>query len=419
MYPRHRIDVGLRDLAFAALACARRGDRERVAEAVERLVAPPDDALVCLSVRSGFDLLLETLDLPAGSEILVSAITHPDMVGIIELHGLRPVPVDLDLDTLAPRPELVESAIGPRTRALFVSPLFGTTVELEPYVEVARAHGLLLIEDCAQSMHEARLGAEPHADASLFSFGPIKTATALGGAVLRIRDPELRARMRETLASRPLQPRRQFLVRVLKFAALSVLARPTLFAMFVRMSERRGRSLDELLSTFVRGFKVPYDDPAFRARIRRRPCRPLLKLVHRRIASFDGERLARRAALGERVVASLPPAFFHPGRNAPIRTHWVLPIVTSDPPGLIAALRREGLDAAPPHATSAIVVVPAPPESPETEAVSARWLMEHVVFVPAYPDLPERAVGRLVDALRKAGATAAPVEPPRPRALAR
>ena len=417
MYPRHRIDIGLGDLAFAARACGRRADSRRLAASVERLVSPPDDAVACLSVRSGFDLLLDALDLPAGSDILVSAITHPDMVGIVELHGLRPVPVDLDLDTLAPRPELVESSIGPSTQALLVSPLFGTTVDLEPYAEVARGNGLLLIEDCAQSLHEPGLRGDPHADVTLFSFGPIKTATALGGAVVRVRDPELRERMRETLAGRPVQSRHQFLARVLKFAVLSALARPRAFRTFVRLCERRGRDLDEMLSSFVRGFKLPYDDPAFRTRIRRRPCGPLLRLLHRRLATFDVGRLARRSALGERMAEELPATFLHPGRRAPIRSHWVFPVVSADPTALIAALRREGLDAAPPHATSAIVVVPAPPDRPETEPTAATWLMEHIVFLPAYPELPERAVARLLDAVRKAGATATPVEPPRARAL--
>ena len=311
--------------------------------------------------------------------------------------------------------ELVASSIRPETRALLVTPLFGTTVELEPYAEIARANGLLLLEDCAQSLHEPGLRGDPHADASLFSFGPIKTATALGGAVVRVRDPELRERMRRTLAGWPLQPRRQFLARVLKFAALSALARPFLFGAFVRICERRGREVDDLLSSFVRGFKVPYDDPAFTARIRRRPCGPLLRLLRRRLTSFDRDRLARRAALGERLARSLPATFLHPGSGAPVRSHWVFPVLTADPAALIAALRRRGLDAAPPHATSAMTVVAAPAERPETEAAAARWLMEHVVFLPAYPELPERAVRRLLATLQEVGASTPPVAaPPRP-----
>ena len=55
---------------------------------------------MCLSVRSGWDLLLHVLAWPAGSEVIVSAITHPDMIRILRAHGLVPVPVDVDLDTL-------------------------------------------------------------------------------------------------------------------------------------------------------------------------------------------------------------------------------------------------------------------------------------------------------------------------------
>jgi perosamine synthetase len=415
VYPRHRIDIGLRDLAFAALACGRGGDRTRLTAAVEQAVSPPDDALACLSVRSGFDLLLGVLALPAGSEVLVSAVTHPDMLGILELHGLVPVPVDLDLDTLAPPAELIESSLTPETRAILLAPLFGTSFDLEPIAVVARRHDLLLLEDCAQSLHEPRLRADPHADVSLYSFGAIKTSTALGGAVLRVRDEELLARMRQTLAGWPVQPRGEFLARVLKFAVLSVLARPALFAAFTRACGRRGRDLDALLSSFVRGFNVPYDDPAFTARIRRRPCAPVLRLVGRRLMRFDEVRLARRAALGDRLASSLPAGFFHPGRQSATRTHWVFPVVAADPRALISALRRRGFDAAPAHATSAMTVVPAPAGRPESDPVAARWLLQHVVFLPAYPELPERAVRRLVDAVHEAAADAQPVATPRHR----
>jgi perosamine synthetase len=415
MHPRHRIDIGPRDLAYGVFACARRGSGKRLAASVERLVSPPDDALACLSVRSGFDLLLGELSFPRGSEVLVSAITHPDMVGILELHGLRPVPVDLDLETLAPRLDLVESAVTPETKAILFAPLFGTVIDLEPYVDVGRRNGLLLIEDCAQSLRERSLRPDPHADVSMFSFGAIKTCSALNGAVLRVKDPDLLARMRRTLAGWPAQPTAEFLRRVLKFSGLSVLANPVLFGAFAGALQRGGRGLDSVLSAFVRGFNVPYDDPAFTARIRRRPSAAVLRLVHRRLARFDEERLARRAALGDRLASSLPATFLHPGRSSAIRTHWVFPVVAADPHALISALRRRGLDAAPAHATSAIIVVPTPPDRPELDPAAARWLLEHVVFLPAYPELPERAVRRLVETVREAAATAEPVSfPARP-----
>ncbi|HCK72012.1 MAG TPA: aminotransferase DegT, partial [Planctomycetaceae bacterium] len=51
---------------------------------------------MCLSVRTGFDLLFQALNLPAGSEVLVSALTIDGMLRVIEEHDLVAVPVDLD-----------------------------------------------------------------------------------------------------------------------------------------------------------------------------------------------------------------------------------------------------------------------------------------------------------------------------------
>ena len=96
------------------------------------------DGIVCLSVRSGFELLLETLQLEAGDEIAFSAITHPDMVRIAEARGLRVLPVDLDLTSLAPDSQALERALGPRTRLIVVAHLFGGSAALGHVAEIAR-----------------------------------------------------------------------------------------------------------------------------------------------------------------------------------------------------------------------------------------------------------------------------------------
>ncbi len=118
VYARHRLDVSVHDLLYGLSACVRARDREKLSGDVLRACSMEDDGIVCLSVRSGLDLLLEALALPGGSEVLVSAITHPDMVRLVEAHGLVAVPVDLDPATLAPRPDLLEAALTERTRVL-------------------------------------------------------------------------------------------------------------------------------------------------------------------------------------------------------------------------------------------------------------------------------------------------------------
>ena len=86
---------------------------------------------MCFSVRSGLDLLLGALDEELGGEVIVFAVTHPDMVRLIEGHGLRAVPLDLAPSTLEPRIELLEAALSPRTRAVMVAQLFvGASISL-------------------------------------------------------------------------------------------------------------------------------------------------------------------------------------------------------------------------------------------------------------------------------------------------
>ena len=187
VYPRHRLDVSVRDLLFGLMACIWASRRRRLAAKVARVFPPGENTLVCLSVRSGLDLLLGALAEPPGGEVLVSAVTHPDMVRIIEEHGLRAMPVDLDGATLGPRVELLEAALSPRARAVLVAHLFGGRFDLGPVAAFARRHGLLLVEDCAQAFRGTQDAGDTAANVSMFSFGAIKTASAVGGAVLHVR----------------------------------------------------------------------------------------------------------------------------------------------------------------------------------------------------------------------------------------
>ncbi|TMC32203.1 MAG: hypothetical protein E6J28_14820, partial [Chloroflexi bacterium] len=97
--------------------------------------------------------------------------------------GLVPVPLDLDPGTLSPRPDIVERAITARTHVMVVAHLFGGHVHLAPLAAICRRHGILLVEDCAQSFAGPPDTGDELAAVSMFSFGILKTATALGGAM--------------------------------------------------------------------------------------------------------------------------------------------------------------------------------------------------------------------------------------------
>lgn len=331
-----------------------------------------EDGLMCLSVRSAFHLLLSAAEVPPGSEVAISAVTHPDMVRLIELHGLRAVPVDIDPNTLAVDERALDAAITERTRILVVTHLFGARSSMDAAARAARDHGLLLVEDCAQSLQGPDDRGDPRADVSLFSFGLLKTATAMGGAVAWVRRPGLAAAMRARQESWPEQSRRSYAAKVLTCMVALVASHPVLYALLFG----GGRRLDP--TALVRS-RVPRDEPGFTRWLQRRPCDALARTVARRLARFPSHRLRRRTEAGEAFAAVLGQRVFRPGATAPRHTHWVFPVTVDDPDRVVRELRTAGVDATP--TTSQIAAVePAPP--------GAARVLAGLVFLPAYPGLP-------------------------------
>jgi perosamine synthetase len=387
VYARHRLDISVGDMFFGVLSCGLRLRREKLEAGILRLCSLEEEGIVCFSVRSGWDLWLCARGLRAGDEVLVSAITHPDMIRIIHAHGLRAVPVDIDPGTLAVRPWMLEAALTPRTRVVLVAHLFGGRMDLGGIAEFARDRGLLLVEDCAQAFRGPKRMGDGAADVSMYSFGTLKTSTALGGAVLRVRDREVLERMRGIQASYPPQGWGGYSKKLLGVLGLVAVSRPRPYGLLARACARLGYDLDTLVGGLVRGFPPHETAATFFRRLRHRPCAPLLAMLYRRMRTFDGRRLARRAKTGERFASRLRVLDLHPGRHSSRRTHWLFPVIVADPGALVADLRRHGLDAS--RATSSIAAVEAPPG--RSSPAEASLMMSGVVFLPVYPALPSQA----------------------------
>lgn len=398
MLPRQRPDIGWLDLLHGAVYVVRGGDPERAQAAVEAgadaLARDGRHSLASLSVRSGFDRLLATLQLPPGSEVLVSAVTIRDMIAVIEQHGLRAVPVDVDADSLHVDEAALAASLTPRSRMLLVAHLFGSRMPLDGLLAFARRHGLLLVEDGAQAYTGDGWFGEPACDVSLLSFGPIKTATALGGALLRFVDPDLRDRVRAAQARQPLQATRAFAQRVGKYALLKALTGRAAYSLFYRACRALGVDHDALINRSVRGFP----GGELFLRIRHRPCAAQSRLLLRRLRGYPQARVAQRAQRGQRLLAALPLA--RPGRALADSSHWVLPVLSADPPRLVAGLLACGFDAT--RGASSLYAVPG--DTPPG-AGDLRRVMAAVVYLPA-PE-SERDLRRLSEALRASATDAA------------
>src|SRR5215470_18059623 len=125
LYPRKQLDIRWRDLAAAALKCLFPGAASKSQAQICQVFAKGRPVLVTFAVRAGFDLFLKAQAWPPGSEILMSALTIREMADIARKHGLVPVPLDLNLDKLAPVVSTMEATITPRTRAIVIAHLFG------------------------------------------------------------------------------------------------------------------------------------------------------------------------------------------------------------------------------------------------------------------------------------------------------
>jgi perosamine synthetase len=394
LYARHRLDIRPSHLlvGIGAIGSVR---PDRAALELERRWSPQGHALACLSVRSGFHALLGALDLAPGSEVLFSAVTHPDMPRLAEHHSLRVLPIDLDRETLAPRPELVLRALTPRTRMVVVAHLFGGRVDLESIAAICRRHGLLLVEDCAQAFTGPGDTGDPQADVSMFSFGSLKTATALGGAVLTVRDERLLGRMRAVQATWPVQPRMSHLKRLAQMGAFVALTRPVPYGLLARICAARQVDFDRLVNSSARAFPSSHT-AALVARLEQRPSAPLLRLIAHRLRHFDTRRLAARASAGETLAAMLPRDLLV-GGHALDHTHWLFPVSTERAAELITAARAAGFDAA--RRASSVSAIAAPPDRPDLQPHEAAEVMSRLVFLPAYPELPDGSLERLAQAL--------------------
>lgn len=383
MWIRKRLDISAKDLVYSVFSCFSLGSENLISGKIKNFWEKNNQkCLICLSVRSGFDLLLEKLAFEPGSEILMSALTIPDMPRIVAHHSLIPVPLDLSTGKLIPTATMVENAITKKTKAIVIAHLFGGISDLEEIAQIARNHGLLLIEDCAQAYYSPDYTGDSAADVSMFSFGTIKTATALGGGILVFRNPELPFEsILKSHESYPFQKRRKFLKKTLKYMVLHFISKPAVFPLFIQLLKKRGIDYD----TYIHKLSRSFPKGNFFAEIRKRPGMPILKLMLRRFERYDFSVITQRTERGELLEKSLPASVIFPGRNANLKTYWAFPVLCTQPDKLVSELWKAGFDAT--HQSSLKIVESATNSAGKCPETAAK-ILNQIVYLPLYPEMP-------------------------------
>ena len=150
-------------------------------------------AIAVSSCTAALHLCLAAHDVGAGDEVITSPITFPATANVVFHQGATPVFADIDPQTLNIDPEDVERRITGRTKAIIPVHMAGQPADMRALSEIARRHGIPLIEDAAHAIgaeyEGQRIGNLEGSLAACYSFYPIKNmTTGEGGAVLTNED---------------------------------------------------------------------------------------------------------------------------------------------------------------------------------------------------------------------------------------
>jgi dTDP-4-amino-4,6-dideoxygalactose transaminase len=181
--------------------------------------------------RVAFYYLLKALELPAGGEVILPALTFWVVPEMVRVAGLTPVFADVDPQTFNLDPAAFERAITDRTVAVVPTHLYGLPCEMDPILSIAERHGLRVVEDCAHALGARYKGrqAGTFGDAAFFSFQTLKPLNTYGGGMAIARDPAVLTRVRAQAESEPWPDEKRVDNRLKLGAAQRIFSAPGMF----------------------------------------------------------------------------------------------------------------------------------------------------------------------------------------------
>ncbi len=158
----------------------------------------------CASGTEALQIALMGIDLQPGDEVIIPAFTYIATAEVIALLKAVPVLVDVDPKNFNIKPQDIEKAITPRTKAIIPVHLYGQAANMEPILQIAKEYNLYVIEDNAQSIgarytfsdgSSKKTGTIGHIGCT--SFFPSKNLGAYGdGGAIFTDDPDLAQKMK-------------------------------------------------------------------------------------------------------------------------------------------------------------------------------------------------------------------------------
>lgn len=389
VYPRKKLDYSFGNILSAlTMTIVPRLDKRKIINEIENLW-PMENVIVGLSVRTIFDSLLLTKNFKKGSEVIMTGITIPDMVKIVESHGLKIVPIDLDMETLQLKKESLNKAVSKKTVMIVVAHLFGSRMEMDPVYEVLdKRSDVLIVEDCAQAYNGINgYVKQLKTDISMFSFGSIKSITALGGAIGFTMDKELKKEINNKISNYPKIKNAEFRKKVLKYIALKILSNPFIYGFFILACRFLKIDYDKAIISSVR---MVQNGSLFEA-IRKKPSTSQLRYLLYRLTSMKENHIFQRKEVGDYLKNLLKNCDIHGSAN-PTHSYWLFPIRSSRREKLVKLLRDSGFDAT---FTSTQLIPINEPDEDDNALFECEKYMSETIYLPVYETMPKKSLDKL------------------------
>lgn len=413
LIPRGRLDISYRDIAFAVwqcICCSSTMSRycQLEQEVSQEWNVQEGTVVTGLSVRSLLDLYLRAASFPAESEIIVAPpINIPGMMQVLQHHNIKIVPVDIPTTedgkcVVAVDVDAVKNAITSETVAILIVHPFGmictTDEDMRALSHLAKQHNIHLLEDCAEcfaGLSDASYQGSTLADVSFFSFGTIKTSTALGGGIAIVRSSKQQEqatkmnRMHHSLYKQ--QTAVEYLRKVLWCLVVQCLADcPLLYGILFAIVSLLGLDFDAMVSFSTKSFvstnrEHGSSDVKYLEQLRKRPATALLSVLLRRLRQSQTvvpsvTKRAEQCKYTSTVLKKMAPHVELPvALSDPANTFWLFPIQVDEPDNVSGQLLANGFDV--PRGLSQLECI-AKYASNQTRCDRAEELMNRVIYLP-------------------------------------
>ena len=389
VYPRKKLDISFRNILYGVVCSFNYFTSRLSLQKKIKSIWPSHNMAVGLSVRTMFDALLDVEKFEKGSEIIMSGITIPDMVKIVQAHGLNVVPVDIEMDSLEIDKSSLENAITDKTVVIVIAHLFGSRMNMKPIYNICKNRpDILIIEDCAQAYcgkDDYVMGSET--DVSLYSFGSIKSITALGCAIGFFKNYEKSCSIELILNKYQILSNIMFFKKLIKYLFLKILTQPLVYGMFIKMSRAFRIDYDSIIINSVRNFR----NENFLKAIRNQPSNSQLQFLYYRINRTRMNHFQSRKNAGDYVRSKLQGVKMHGIKNV-THTYWLFPIKTSKRDILVEELIDNGFDAT--FTSTQLIPIESNKTDLKTPFNCAKYMNE-TIYLPVYETITKNQLDKL------------------------